>query len=85
MALTGIPRGEYPRPQFVRPEWLCLNGPWQFEVDQGDDGLERGLLDRDLRGEITVPFCPEAPLSGVGVSDFMRAVWYRRTLTVPDA
>ena len=31
-----IPRPEYPRPQFVRNEWLCLNGPWQFEADPGD-------------------------------------------------
>jgi hypothetical protein len=21
-----IPRSEYPRPQFVRSDWLCLNG-----------------------------------------------------------
>ena len=28
-----IPRSEYPRPQFVRSDWLCLNGEWQFEVD----------------------------------------------------
>jgi beta-galactosidase/beta-glucuronidase len=84
-ALTRIPRGEYPRPQFVRTDWLCLNGPWQFEIDRGDDGLERGLLDRDLRGRIVVPFCPEAPLSGVGVTDFMPAVWYRRIVGVPEA
>ena len=77
------PRSEYPRPQFVRPDWLCLNGQWQFEVDAGDSGLERGLLDRELKGRITVPFCPESPLSGVGRTDFMNAVWYRRTVTVP--
>jgi hypothetical protein len=82
--LNTLPRGEYPRPQFVRRDWLCLNGAWQFEIDRGDDGLERGLLDRDLEGRITVPFCPEAPLSGVGVKDFMPAVWYRRSLTIPE-
>lgn len=77
------PRPEHPRPQFVRPDWLCLNGEWQFEVDPHDRGLERGLLGRDLRGRITVPFCPESPLSGVHHTDFMPAVWYRRTATVP--
>jgi beta-galactosidase/beta-glucuronidase len=80
----SIPRPEYPRPQFVRPDWLCLNGEWQFEIDQGDSGLERGLLERELSGTITVPFCPEAPLSGVGNPDFMDAVWYRRTITIPE-
>ena len=44
----NIPRPEYPRPQFVRADWLCLNGPWQFEIDPGDSGLERGLLRADL-------------------------------------
>ncbi len=79
----SIPRPEYPRPQFVRADWLCLNGEWQFEIDSGDSGLERGLLRRDLTQRIVVPFCPEAPLSGIGNTDFMHAVWYRRTVTVP--
>ncbi|HEX5324433.1 MAG TPA: hypothetical protein VFW40_11645 [Capsulimonadaceae bacterium] len=80
-----IPRPEYPRPQFEREDWLCLNGEWQFEIDTGDSGLERGLLDRELSGSITVPFCPESKLSGVGHLDFMNAVWYRRSVVVPEA
>jgi len=79
----NLPRSEYPRPQFVRPDWLCLNGPWQFEIDCGDSGLERGLCDRELAGEILVPFCPESELSGIGNVDFMEAVWYRREVEVP--
>ena len=80
----AIPRPEYPRPQFVRRDWLCLNGTWEFEIDAGDSGFERGLHEKPrLAGTITVPFCPEAPLSGVEVVDFMAAVWYRRTVTVP--
>ncbi|MHC4915283.1 MAG: glycoside hydrolase family 2 protein [Planctomycetota bacterium] len=80
-----VPRGEYPRPQFRREDWLCLNGRWEFEVDAGDSGLERGLLERGLAGEILVPFCPESELSGVGRTDFMNAVWYRREVEVPAA
>ena len=26
-------RTEYPRPQFVRREWQCLNGSWEFAFD----------------------------------------------------
>ena len=78
-----IPRPEYPRPQFVRPDWLCLNGEWQFELDGGDSGLARGLVERSLSGTITVPFCPESALSGVGCTDFMLAVWYRKEVAVP--
>jgi len=77
------PRSEYPRPQFVRPEWLCLNGEWEFEIDQGDSGFERGLLMRPLAGSIRVPFCPESELSGVTNTDFLNAVWYRRCVTIP--
>ena len=78
------PRPEYPRPQFVREDWLCLNGEWQFEIDPGDSGLERGLLQRELRERISVPFCPESALSGVQHSDFMQAVWYRKLVTLPQ-
>lgn len=81
----SMPRPEYPRPQFVRPEWLCLNGEWEFEIDSGDSGLERGLLERPLTDRIIAPFAPESELSGVGCTDFMNAVWYRRTFTVPEA
>lgn len=79
----STPRPEYPRPQFARADWLCLNGEWQFEIDSGDSGLERGLTGRDLNGTITVPFCPESQLSGIGSPDFMPAVWYRSQVTIP--
>ena len=79
----SIPRPEYPRPQFARQDWLCLNGAWEFEIDQGDSGLERGLLTRPLADRITVPFCPESKLSGVENHDFLEAVWYRRTVDIP--
>jgi len=80
----SLPRAEYPRPQFVRSRWLCLNGEWQFEIDQGDSGLQRGLLERDLHDRITVPFCPESSLSGIENRDFLNAVWYRRQVTIPE-
>lgn len=79
----NVPRAEYPRPQFVRSDWLCLNGEWQFEIDSGDSGKERGLLTRELERRIQVPFCPESPLSGIGNPDFHHAVWYRREVEIP--
>ena len=82
--MSEIPRNEYPRPQFVREDWLCLNGEWQFEIDQGDSGIHRGLRERDLNDKITVPFCPESKLSGIENHDYYNAVWYRRTVTIPS-
>ncbi|NLB70134.1 MAG: beta-galactosidase [Lentisphaerae bacterium] len=85
MTQNSIPRPEYPRPQFVRENWLNLNGAWQFEIDAGDSGIHRGLKDKKLSGEILVPFCPESKLSGVEYVDFMPAVWYRREVKIPAA
>ena len=83
--MSDIPRSEYPRPQFVREDWLCLNGEWGFEIDQGDSGIHRGLPERELQDRIIVPFCPESQLSGIGNHDYYNAVWYRRRATIPAA
>ena len=80
---ADVPRPEHPRPQLQRPTWQSLNGTWQFEIDQGDSGRERGLLERELAQTITVPFAPETEASGIGNRDFLNAVWYRRTVTIP--
>jgi len=80
----SIPRQDYPRPQFVRNEWLNLNGMWEFEIDNSKSGRERGLSQAPhLSGKILVPFCPESSLSGVKNTDFMDAVWYKRRFLVP--
>ncbi len=80
----SIPRPEYPNPQFARADWMNLNGTWQFEMDPGRSGEDRKLYEADsLSGEIVVPFCPESKLSGVGYTDFIPAVWYRRTVSIP--
>lgn len=60
--MSNIPRKEYPRPQFVRENWMNLNGTWAFEIDNGRSGEARGLqkVGTALSGEITVPFCRKA-------------------------
>ncbi|MBR5451543.1 MAG: beta-galactosidase [Clostridia bacterium] len=81
----NIPRSEYPRPDFVRPDWLSLNGEWQFEIDNSSSGEERKLFDaKNLSGKIILPFAPESDLSGVGNKDFMSCVWYKREVEIPD-
>lgn len=86
MRMNTIPRPEYPRPQLVRPCWINLNGCWEFEIDQSISGRERKLFESEhLAGSITVPFCPESELSGVGFKDFMSCVWYRREVVLPES
>ena len=81
----NIPRPEYPRPQFVRNEWINLNGEWEFEIDNGRSGRERDMQNKEhLDQKITVPFCPESTLSGLAHTDFMEAVWYKKVVTLPE-
>ncbi len=79
-----IPRPEYPRPQWRRPNWVNLNGEWQFEIDNSRSGEARGLhhCGVSFQNMITVPFCPESRLSGIGNTDFMNGVWYKRRVTI---
>lgn len=80
-----IPRPEHPNPQWERKNWKNLNGEWQFEIDTGKSGEARGLVTAEnLSGKITVPFCPESSLSGVGYKDFMYCVWYKKTLSFAE-
>jgi hypothetical protein len=81
-----VPRAEHPRPDAFRQNWVTLNGPWQFEIDEQGDGEARGLISgKDLSSTITVPFCPESTLSGIGHYGFMKHTWYRRAFEVPQA
>ena len=82
--MTMIPRCEHPRPDRRRSDWINLNGTWDFEMDNGLCGVFKRFYERDsLAGKITVPFSPESVLSGVGYTDFINAVWYRRDIDIP--
>ena len=86
LALANVPRPEYPRPQFQRAEWQNLNGTWTYTFDFGKTGHDRNWRNsKGFNGEITVPFCPESKLSGIGYTDFIPCIWYQRTLNVPEA
>ncbi len=69
---------EYPRPQFVRPDWVNLNGEWKFgfgEEVEGSLGLQ-GELPRVIR----VPFSYETELSGINCQEQHSVVWYARKI-----
>jgi beta-galactosidase/beta-glucuronidase len=84
--MSTTPRPEHPRPDFERKAWQILNGEWQFAIDNSKSGLEKGWhTGVEFPRRIVVPFCPESRLSGIGETDFMDAVWYRRTFTVDKA
>lgn len=75
----NIPRAEHPNPQWERETWKNLNGPWEFEFDFGCSAVERRLWEKErFDREILVPFCPESRLSGIGYTDFINGVAYRK-------
>ena len=84
--MSTVPRPEYPRPQLRRRAWTNLNGRWRFAFDDGDVGLAegwQGVAAAGLEGhpfglDITVPYCYQAELSGIGETDFHDVVWYAR-------
>ena len=87
---SGTPRPEHPRPQQMREQWLSLNGTWTYAFGDGQNRFESAVAERPVeRGpfasEITIPFAPEARLSGVGDTDFHEQIHYHRTVMVPEA
>ncbi|MFJ5291346.1 glycoside hydrolase family 2 protein [Streptomyces sp. NPDC088348] len=85
--------GTYPRPLMCREQWNSLDGTWDFGYDDADAGEREAWFSGPAAGgfdrEITVPFPPEAPASGVGETAPHPIVWYRRRIAhetlVPDA
>ncbi len=77
------PRPEHPNRQFQRSSWENLNGIWEFEIDRSASGADRKLYNaKKFSRSITVPFCPESKLSGIGITDFLNSVWYRRSVNI---
>jgi beta-galactosidase/beta-glucuronidase len=86
-ALAQTPRPEHPQPQFQRDPWQNLNGPWEFEFDDANAGLDADWASgaKKFSRTITVPFCFESRKSGIGDTSFHPYVWYRRSVTIPAA
>jgi beta-galactosidase/beta-glucuronidase len=80
------PRPEFPEPQFQREAWQNLNGPWEFEFDDANAGLDADWAagNHKFTRAITVPFCFESRASGIGDTSFHPWVWYRRAVAIPE-
>lgn len=73
------PLPEYPRPQLARRGWVCLNGPWDYAIN------DSSRHPTEFDGQIIVPFSPETELSGVQRSlKSGQYLWYRRQVALPE-
>ncbi len=77
-ALPEYPRPQLARPSLEHPQWMSLNGLWQYAASDAHGALPFG---RTLKDRVLVPYPIESVLSGVQKhADFM---FYRRLLDVP--
>lgn len=73
----------YPRPQFVRDNWVDLSGEWGFRFDDENRGeIEKWYQTFDAQRKIQVPFTYETEKSGIGDESVHNYVWYRRTFEI---
>jgi len=73
------PWNQYPRPDMVRPEWLNLNGMWDYAITQ------KGKKPAKWDGSILVPYPLESALSGVKKKLTEKDnLWYKKSFNVPD-
>lgn len=70
-----IPLPEYPRPQMIRPQWINLNGLWDYAILTKEVSAPQAF-----DGKILVPYAVESFLSGVQKPLLPeQKLWYRRT------
>ena len=73
------PLSEYPRPQFKRDSYICLNGYWEYAIRKEE------IIPDSFDGPILVPYSPEVEKSGVNKvvmpDDYL---FYRLKTTIPS-
>jgi beta-galactosidase/beta-glucuronidase len=83
----GRPLPDHPRPSLERGAWTSLNGTWNYAIVESTDAASlwsRARPPQVFDGTITVPFSPEAALSGVGRTlQPTQLLWYHRQVSVP--
>ena len=75
---SEIPLSEYPRPQFKRNSYICLNGNWEYAIKKDPE------IPTSFDGVILVPYSPETDKSGVNQvvmpDDYL---FYHRFIEIP--
>lgn len=86
-------KAEHPNPQFARENWVNLNGEWDFGFEKAkkcfrfstDESRAMEIYAKNsYTHKIYVPFCIESALSGIGYTDFVNLVWYRKTVEMQN-
>ncbi len=77
---------DHPRPDYARPDWVSLNGDWEFSFDRKKMGESSRWFAREgFPYRIKVPFPVESELSGIGLKRPPEVCWYLRRFDLPGA
>lgn len=87
--MKTLPKNEHPTPQFMRNDWVNLNGAWTYTInmrppyfsDKSSYNQEEKSTGFDK--SIVVPFSPESELSTVAYKDMIFTIFYHRSLEIP--
>ena len=79
-ALPEYPRPQLARPSLEHPQWMNLNGLWQYAAD---DGQGKPPFGQALQEQVLVPYPIESVLSGV--QQHADHMFYRRLVEIPAA
>lgn len=67
----------YPRPQFVRNSYWCLNGKWDFSASTSP------VVPLRFTKKINVPYPPQSERSGID-EQVKHSFWYRKRFRLPE-
>lgn len=77
---TDLNRSDFPRPDFVREDWMSLDGEWEFAFpEQLERPFPDGYEAKALPQKIRVPFCYQSEASGIGSKTYHEKIFYART------
>ena len=71
----------HPNPQGYRPDFLLLNGKWNFLFDDEDVGLSKKYYENFPKTKliINVPYAYESPRSGIEDKSEHNVLWYQKS------
>ena len=73
----------YPRPQFVRENWINLNGEWNFIFDDENIGEKQKYYNKFPESiKIQVPFTYETKMSGINDETIHKNIWYQKNINL---
>jgi len=89
--MNTMPKNEHPTPQFMREDWINLNGEWTYTINMrppyfsDKQSYNQEEKSTGFDKTILVPFAPESELSTVAYKDLIYSIFYHRVLEIPQS